>query len=121
MYTCRPPLPFASQIDDTYFPPLQEALMSCLIGHSFPEDHCGSLIRYDNCKTSFAEWSSAHHLLVLAVKDGKITPSTTHNGKLNHWFDNLYIAAIEIDFASEEDLQVAKRCLHEAKSLCLVE
>ncbi len=102
-------------------PPLQAALSSCLAGLSSPFGYCNSLITYTACSVSFAEWCSAHHILMLTVQNGDVARSTEHEGNVAYWFKNLYLAIKDLEITSEEDLAAAELYLREAKKMGVIE
>lgn len=101
---------------------IKDAYLSC-IQHNSTLDAaqlCTDLITFDRCKLSFSEYFYAHRLLMLAVHDGKIEPSTTHDGKLWKWFEDIYLAGKEFPLQSEPERNALRKILHEAQTVGVI-
>lgn len=101
--------------------PLYKALSSYESEGTFSVESLVTLICYNNCAMSFREWNSAHKLLEHAVKEGRIPGQTSFNQKSNYWFQNLYIALQDVKLASDDELEIATKCLSSAKIMGLIE
>jgi WD40 repeat protein len=101
-------------------PPLQDAVVRVAAGEQTAAAACRVLISADACSVSFAEWNAAHLLLMRAVRDGEVEGSSTFNGTLNFWFDNLYVPSRKFCLGAE-DYYVIKRQLEQAKDAGVIE